>query len=664
MEIVSLCPFRVGTVIWQPQPGAWTLTVCVKGTFALVHGREARIAETQDAIDEDRFYADNARGSLWYPSDLVPFKPRADVLVVGHACAPGGRAVDALVARFTVGDLSKSVGVIGDRVWVEGADGLEPGHPAPFPRMPLRYERIAKSAANPIGFDLARPPVAGAPALPNFESIDDVVRGGSTLGFGPIPPTWPARRNLLQGAAAAWAASRDGPAPPGFDFGFYNAAPRDQQIELLRASSKIVLENLHPDLPRIETRLPAVRPKAFLVEPGSDRTADIAMRCDTLWIDADRGVVAVTWRGLTGVAAGDESTLGRLVVALEVKGKELRYKHVEKLLREGRTTSFDPEDLASDEKNPLSVRYDGTKPGKSVAPMPSRTPHETFVPRSIVPVFEPEDATTDFRTSSPPSAALVPGRSSAPPSPAGPRVDDWTTDATTERMMAKSDSARPTLARSEPPSSIEAPATLTDASFSPDPVVGPGARPARADTLTTIQAVTDDADGDEPERAGPREVPAAAPPAAEPARDALAAKAEAPAEPPAPAPVRDVLGPTAEPPAGEPPPETASAELDGAPRASVEIPADAPAKPAGEAADGGARPPRNKAGRGGSAIELTDYARIAVGVERGETKRVLAAYNLKPAELRKLQRAWKRRAADDPALATRIAEAIEAARWE
>ncbi|MCK6592456.1 MAG: DUF2169 domain-containing protein, partial [Polyangiaceae bacterium] len=359
LEILSLCPFAVGTVIWQGQGGAFTLTTCVKGTFKLAHGRDALLADEQEPIGGDRYYAGNA-GGLYAPSDIAPYKPRSDVLLVGHAYAPGGKPVDALVARFTVGDLTKSIGIIGDRLWTEGPYGLEPSTPAPFVRMPLRYERAARGVGNPIGVDLAAPPLAGARALPNLEAVDDEAGSTLTVGFGPIPPAWGPRRNLLHDDAVAWvAAGCRGTVPDGFDFGFYNAAPRDQQVDLLRHSAKIVLENLHPEHARLETRLPNIRPKAFLVDRLTRRGNEIALRCDTIWIDTDRGIAVVTWRGLTGVETGDARALGAIAVAAEMKGKELRWKHVERLLAEEGLTSADTESFTMSDVNPLNVRYDG-----------------------------------------------------------------------------------------------------------------------------------------------------------------------------------------------------------------------------------------------------------------------------------------------------------------
>ncbi|HMY20584.1 MAG TPA: DUF2169 domain-containing protein, partial [Polyangium sp.] len=82
----------------------------------------SQLADVQEEpFDDDGFWDDDPQRSLYAPSDLVPVKPRADVLLVGHAFAPGGRPVRSLVARFVVGDVDKRIEVWCDRVfWHQG----------------------------------------------------------------------------------------------------------------------------------------------------------------------------------------------------------------------------------------------------------------------------------------------------------------------------------------------------------------------------------------------------------------------------------------------------------------------------------------------------------------------------------------------------------------
>ncbi|HVY49134.1 MAG TPA: DUF2169 domain-containing protein, partial [Minicystis sp.] len=204
MEITSLCPFPVSTLVWEAQPGQHSLTVAVKATFSLVAGGEAAVAEMQEPIGGDRHWDDRPMASLYAPADVAPFKRRVDVLLVGHAYAPAESPAVSLVARFAVGDaFSKSVRVTGDRLWEAGEGAaLRPSPAQPFARMPLRYERAPLAEDNPVGIDPRAPPEAGAPARPNLEPID---AADAMVGFGPVATTWRARRRRVDDAGLFWA---------------------------------------------------------------------------------------------------------------------------------------------------------------------------------------------------------------------------------------------------------------------------------------------------------------------------------------------------------------------------------------------------------------------------------------------------------------------------
>jgi hypothetical protein len=92
-------------------------TVVCKATFDLLPG-VAKLSQAQDHPNEnDDYWNDDPVRSLHAPSDLTPFKPRADVLLVGHAFAPRREAVRSLLVRLVVGLIDKSIEVFGDRFW-------------------------------------------------------------------------------------------------------------------------------------------------------------------------------------------------------------------------------------------------------------------------------------------------------------------------------------------------------------------------------------------------------------------------------------------------------------------------------------------------------------------------------------------------------------------
>jgi hypothetical protein len=320
MKVVSSCPLRVGSVVWRPGPEAWALTVVCKATYTL-EPDESKLSRDQDDVNEsDGFWNDDERRSLHTASDLAPFKVRADVLLVGHAFAPRGQPVRSLATRLTVAGIDKSIDVYCDRAWM--LDGsLREG--ARFTRMPLRWEKAAggPGTANPVGVRADGPPDAhGAKTMPNLQPPGTFVRFPSDfiapIGFGPIAPAWPGRAAMLRHHGPGWSytAWSERVVPRDIDARFFNAAPADQQAELLRAGERIVLENLHAEHARLVTNLEPVAPRA-VVERAGRAAEEIQLRCDTLCIDTDRGRCTLAWRGQIGL--WHPSDAGRVVVTMD-----------------------------------------------------------------------------------------------------------------------------------------------------------------------------------------------------------------------------------------------------------------------------------------------------------------------------------------------------------
>lgn len=329
MELFSACPFAVSTLAWEPAPHRRSLCVCVKGTFVLAASGVSTLAPLQEPIAAD------VREGEPGPSlaELVPFKPRADILISGHAYSPRGAPAEALIARARIGPFRKSLSITGDRSWVPSFDGLRPSGATPFRRMPLRYERAGRAGENLGGIDIFTQSAELGRALPNIAAIAD--QGGETPGFGPLPLPWRARRYGLTDAALLWASRvtlSPGPPPAGFDFRLFNAAPAEQQLDEIPPGIEIQLENLHPELARVDTRLPVLRVKLFRRAPRAERTAELPMRCDTLMIDADRGLCALLWRGAVLLDDHDETAVERLVVVAELEGEHVGAEQVDRFL--------------------------------------------------------------------------------------------------------------------------------------------------------------------------------------------------------------------------------------------------------------------------------------------------------------------------------------------
>lgn len=323
MEVVSECPLTVGSVLWQSGPKAWTLTFVAKATFVLAPGESPLSSRSQeDVYEHDGHWDDDPTKSLTVAGDLAPFKRRPEVVIVGHAHAPDGKRIASLVTRLAMSTIDKAIEVRGDQSFMRDGALTDP---APFKRMPLRWERAAggPDTSNPVGVPTgteARFDSWGRCALPNLvpvgqvsQSVHDPVE---PIGYGPIAPTWPPRLARLHGSVPAfrhdrWSAS---PLPENFDAAYFNSAPRDQQLAVFDGTESLLLENLHPRHPALATRLAPIRPAAAF-EWGKGRRLDLGLACDTLHIDADRGLAMLTYRG--HIALDQPTRTGRILVTLE-----------------------------------------------------------------------------------------------------------------------------------------------------------------------------------------------------------------------------------------------------------------------------------------------------------------------------------------------------------
>lgn len=298
-----------GAVIWRFQRRL-EVTVIVKATFTIVPDGTAILAGPGELTREDRTFDRHPSRSVEAASDLAPYLARCDVTFTGHACAPGGRPAPASSVRLGIsGDarllLDKTLHVFGDDAGPGAAR-------APFTKMPLVYERAlgGPGELNPLGVE-----------TPN---VVDAFDGRKPGGFGPISPFWPARKRLLgkleRRALDAPIAELPDPAP----WDYFQAAPPDQQIAYLHGGEWLVLDGLHPQMPRVQTRLASARGAARILTTRrglAPEESRVDLVCDSLAIDGDRQTLSVVWRGHFPVA-GDEAALPtlRVLAGLEAPG--------------------------------------------------------------------------------------------------------------------------------------------------------------------------------------------------------------------------------------------------------------------------------------------------------------------------------------------------------
>jgi hypothetical protein len=97
--------------------------------------------------------------------------------------------------------------------------------------------------------------------------------------------------------------------------------PFDEELgplAAIRPDERLLLENLHAEHPRLLTRLPGVRPFAFLDRLGAPQRLEL--EADTLWIDTARAICSLTFRVAIPLRSADEP--GTVLVLLAPSGQE------------------------------------------------------------------------------------------------------------------------------------------------------------------------------------------------------------------------------------------------------------------------------------------------------------------------------------------------------
>src|SRR6266700_3314183 len=92
MNTINPTPFAFLGVPGYDKEGGEVFTAILKGSFRLAPREPLRLAEEQAPIvAADEFAGEPGQSPLRHENDLAPFKPACDLILIGSACAAGGR---------------------------------------------------------------------------------------------------------------------------------------------------------------------------------------------------------------------------------------------------------------------------------------------------------------------------------------------------------------------------------------------------------------------------------------------------------------------------------------------------------------------------------------------------------------------------------------------
>jgi hypothetical protein len=320
MHIENKTPFQVERYVVADAAGRDRLVVAVKGTFEVGDRAETRVADEQLPLQAaDSHYGEADSSSTRIESDLAPFKPATDVVMLGHAYARRGRATRAEVS-LRVGPVSQTCVVWGDRHWSRFR--RRPSAPERFERMPLVYERAFGGEdlspkresngdweeRNPIGAGLL---AKGSQLslldvlLPNIEDPANLIRNSRSrpdpAGFGFIGRHWQPRRRLAGTYDSRWERDRSPLLPLDFDERYHNGAHPKLITRGFLAGNEVVSVRGATPRGRLEFALPGIRIGVRSVTREIVRT-DLDVRLDTVVLEPDEGRVSLVWRAIQDVS--------------------------------------------------------------------------------------------------------------------------------------------------------------------------------------------------------------------------------------------------------------------------------------------------------------------------------------------------------------------------
>jgi len=283
LQIVNSTPYPATFMLWSDLEDHPQLTVIVKVTLTFAVGDVAQVAAEQLPLlvaDEPNGDGEDTSASIRFESDMVPFKPKADVVLVGKVHAPGGQPAPEVDVSMRVGKLSRRLRVFGDRQWLFATKlSLLPKitPPEPFVTMDLVYERsfggIDGDAALYCKENLVGVGFIGKVAyqtihetrLPNIEDPQNLITSPKIhpkpVGFGFCGRGWMPRAAYAGTYDDRYREERSPALPLDRSMALYNGAHPDLQVEgYLRGDESIKLENLG-NRPRVTFRLPRIVPR-------------------------------------------------------------------------------------------------------------------------------------------------------------------------------------------------------------------------------------------------------------------------------------------------------------------------------------------------------------------------------------------------------------------
>ncbi|WNV06549.1 DUF2169 domain-containing protein [Candidatus Methylospira mobilis] len=255
-------------------------------------------------------------------------KPVGEFMVCGACWSASGAPTASSEVQAGVGKVCKRLTVYGDREWLPpGSESpLRISEPKPFVSMPVDWAAYGGEgyALNPAGLGVKpQPPFASWP-LPNIENAATPRSSADQTppaGFGMIDAKNPLRRRNMGTYDPGWLENRWPYYPDDFDRSYFNCAAADQRLEagFFNPGDPIAIHNMHPAKSELQSRLPHLRHRAFIVQQqgGKEVFLEAPLSIDTVWLWPDRERGLVLARGMFPIADDEADDVKLLFTVTE-----------------------------------------------------------------------------------------------------------------------------------------------------------------------------------------------------------------------------------------------------------------------------------------------------------------------------------------------------------
>jgi hypothetical protein len=264
--------------------------------------------------------------------DMGFAKPIGEVLIAGAAYALPSQVVTNSQVSLSMGEVNKTLQVIGDR---EKHCGFfsRVTKPRAFQQIPLSWGAAFGGpdiAENPLGCGSKQSTVMEnkVKPLPNFYYPDDSIKPSRKpkipAGFGALDITWPQRTKYQGTYDDDWLKNRHPGFPKDTDKRLFCAAPCDQQFEkFILPGTAYCIDGMHPSKKSIEGVLPKEYIRIVVQQKlGNEyQYLDIETHIDTVWFFPDVNLGVAIHRGTVPVNDIDGLDITQLLLAYETAGQ-------------------------------------------------------------------------------------------------------------------------------------------------------------------------------------------------------------------------------------------------------------------------------------------------------------------------------------------------------